>query len=122
MKIKSVISETLQSTDLRDPKAIEQYLSQMDIPLNIFSHEYRKARELELELIKYVQILELLEKYNEDIKWRQIELHYFRDSTDTVIVVNLEFTKRKKQKQFEKELEEIKHISKKELRKMCKKK
>ena len=122
MKIKSVISETLQSTDLRDPKAIEQYLSQMDIPLNIFSQEYRKARELELELIKYVQILELLEKYNEDIKWHQIELHYFRDSIDTVVVVNLEFAKRKKQKQFEKELEEIKHISKKELRKMRKKK
>lgn len=118
MKIESVLCTTITNIDLRKAEDIKAYLEKLEIPKNIFSKEYREARELELELIRYVQILELLEKYKEDIECQQIEMYYFRDSVETVIIANIDFKKKKsRKKEFEKELKEIKSKNKRKLKK-----
>jgi len=121
MKIKSVLSKTITSLNLTNADVINKYISELEIPKNIFSNEYRELRQLELELIRYHMVLNLLDKYQEQIKYQQSEVHYFRDSEDTVIIINIFFYKKKAQRAFEKELEDITD-SKRKLKKELKKK
>lgn len=107
MKIKSVLSKTIMSLNLEDTEVVSKYIRELEIPKNIFSKEYREVRHLELELIRYQKILELLQKYDEKIKFQKTEFNYFRNSEDTVVVHHVEFYKKKDNKAFEKELKEI---------------
>lgn len=121
MKVKSVLSKTIMSLDLEDAEVVSKYIRELEIPKNIFSKEYKEVRNLELELIRYQKILALLQKYDEKIEFQKTEFNYFRNSDDTVIVLHVEFHKKKDQKAFEKELEEI-GDSKRKFKKGLKKK
>lgn len=121
MKIQSELIEPTDFFDLKSIDECKKYLNQLEMPINVFSKEYRQMREHELEMIRHIQMLELLEKYNAEIKQQLVEIHYYMDSINTLkVIIDITFNKKKTQKEFEKELNELRSIRKRKLRKLRK--
>lgn len=119
MIIKSTFSKQITG-NLWNLDEMKRFLNHLEVPKNIFSAEYCAMRKFECELINHIQVLELIEKYDQGIIKRKYETYYNRLRDDEMKTkIFLEFDNECIKENFDKELKKVtvKRTEKKKKRK-----